>query len=45
MKCRFLKYANKTIEVHPFQIVDTGDDDINIDLCSNEKRVPISATV
>lgn len=39
------KRRNKTIDVHPFQIADTGDNDNNIDLCINEKGKPISVSV
>ena len=40
-----LKRRNKTIEVHPFQIADIGDNDNNIDLCIREKGIPISVNV
>lgn len=40
-----LKRRNKTIEVHPFKIADTGDNDNNIDLCIKEKGLPISVSV
>ena len=40
-----LKRRNKTIEVQPFQIADTDDNDNNIDLCIKEKGVPVSVSV
>ena len=40
-----LEHENETVNVHPFQIADTGDNDNNIDLCISEKGVPISVTV
>lgn len=40
-----LKRRNKTIEVHPFQIADIGDNDNNIDLCIREKGIPVSVKV
>jgi len=39
------KQINRTIEVHPFQLADTGDNDNNIDLCIKEKGVPVSVSV
>ncbi len=40
-----LKRRNKTIEVQPFQIADTGDNDNNLDLCIKEKGTPLSVSV
>jgi len=40
-----LKRRNKTIEVHPFQIADTDDNDNNIDLCIKEKGIPLTVSV
>jgi len=39
-----LQQENIMIDVHPFQIGDTGDNDNNIDLCINEEGVPLSVT-
>ena len=40
-----LERRNKTIEVQPFQIADTSDNDNNIDLCIKEKGTPLSVSV
>jgi len=36
---------NKMIDVHPFKIADTGDNDNNIDLCIKEGGIPVSVSV
>lgn len=40
-----LERRKRMIEVHPFQIADTGDNDNNIDLCIKEKGIPLSLKV
>ena len=41
----FLKTSRDTVQVTPFQIADTGDNDNNIDLCISESGTPIAVSV
>ena len=37
--------GNDTVQVHPFQIADIGDNDNNIDLCIDNEGIPLKVSV